>query len=151
MDQVSPESAVRMRAMDLLARREHSRYELQQKLANKFPEQQHLLVQILDVLKQENLQSDERFAEAFVVSRARRGQGPHRIRLELQQRGVDEALAQRAVTGSDTDWFELAVEVMMKKYGSTPCVDFFERAKRSKFLQYRGFNAEQIRACFVGK
>lgn len=141
-------STIRLRAMGLLARREHSHLELYRKLADKFPEHVDLLTQVLDGLQQDNLQSDDRFAEAFVSSRVRKGQGPHRISLELQQRGVDKLLAERAVAESGADWILLAGEVMAKKYGKQPCTDFSERAKRSKFLQYRGFNIDQISACF---
>jgi regulatory protein len=143
-----PLSTIRLRAMDLLARREHSHLELHRKLAVRFPEHEDLLDQVLVGLKEDNLQSDERFVEAFVSSRIRKGQGPHRISMELQQRGLDQPLAERAVAESGADWAVLVVEVMVKKYGGKSCHDFSERAKRSKFLQYRGFNADQISACF---
>lgn len=148
MDQQKPETLIRYRAMDLLARREHSRLELQRKLSVKFSDDTSLLAEVLDQLVDEGLLSDQRFAEAFVVSRVRKGQGPHRISLELQQRGVSKFEAENAVYAADTNWCELAVNVMTKKYGHQPCRDFSERAKRSKFLQYRGFNSEQISACF---
>ncbi len=146
--QQDPKIAIRYRAMALLARREHSGLELHRKLSDKFPEYCDLLEAIIATLQQDNLQSDERFAEAFVASRIRRGQGPQRIRRELQQRGVETSLAERAVRDAGIDWFSLATEVLVKKYGDTPCFDFKERAKRSKFLQYRGFNTEQIGSCF---
>jgi regulatory protein len=147
-DTQDPLSTIRLRAMDLLARREHSHLELHRKLADRFPEHKDLLDQVLVGLREENLQSDERFAEAFVSSRVRKGQGPHRISMELQQRGLDQPLAERAVADSGSDWILLAGEVLAKKYGKQPCHDFSERAKRSKFLQYRGFNTDQISACF---
>lgn len=147
-DSRDPLSIIRLRAMDLLARREHSHLELHRKLADRFPEHEDLLGQVLVGLQQDNLQSNERFAEAFVSYRVRKGQGPHRISMELQQRGLGKPLAERAVAESGADWTVLAREVMAKKYGSKPCNDFSERAKRSKFLQYRGFNTDQISACF---
>lgn len=147
-DKPDQPSIIRLRAMDLLARREHSHLELHRKLADRFPEHVELLDQVLCGLKKDDLQSDERFAEVFVSSRIRKGQGPHRISLELQQRGLDKHLAKRAVAESGADWHFLAGEAMAKKYGSKPCADFSERAKRSKFLQYRGFNNDQISACF---
>ncbi|MEH6469485.1 MAG: regulatory protein RecX [Porticoccus sp.] len=148
IDTQDPLSTIRLRAMGLLARREHSHLELYRKLADRFPEHVDLLDQVLDGLQQDNLQSDVRFAEAFVSSRVRKGQGPHRISMELQQRGLNKLLAERAVVESGTDWMLLADEVMAKKYGKKPCNDFSELAKRSKFLQYRGFNTDQISACF---
>lgn len=146
--QFDPVVAIRHRAMDLLARREHSYLELQQKLDNKFPDFTDRIEQVIFGLQQDNLQSDERFAEAFLSSRVSKGQGPHRVSLELQQRGVNKSLAEAVVVKSNVDWFYLAVEVMTKKYGDNPCHDFKERAKRSNFLHYRGFSSEQIAACF---
>lgn len=150
IDPQKPEVAIRFRAMGLLARREHSRLELHMKLADKFPQHRNLLQAVIETLQQDNLQSDERFSEAFVVSRIRKGQGPQRIFMELQQRGVEKTLAERVVRDGGVDWFRLAAEVMVKKYGDEPCPDFNERAKRSKFLQYRGFDSEQISRCFGG-
>lgn len=91
-DTRDPLPIIRLRAMGLLARREHSHLELHRKLADRFPEHVDLLDQVLVGLQQDNLQSDERFAEAFVSSRVRKGQGPHRISMELQQRGLDQPL-----------------------------------------------------------
>ena len=147
-DVQDPVAMLRHRAMDLLARREHSARELQTKLTAKLPECAEYLPEVLNALKEENLQSDHRFAEAFISSRTRRGQGPCRIRLELQQRGVAEDLIGRALAECGEDWFRLAGDVLRRKYGDSPCDSFRERARRSRFLQYRGFSAEQIRCCF---
>jgi len=144
-----PQRLIRHRAMDLLARREYSAHELQAKLVEKFPEHVPLVGPVLAGLTRDNLQSDQRFAEAYVRALIHRGQGPYRIRQALQQRGVDSSLAEQAIADCGEDWFELAVQVMHKKYGRQPCTGFAERARRSRFLQYRGFNAEQIQACFT--
>jgi len=134
--------------MDLLARREHSRLELQQKLCAKLPEHSELVETVIAGLQQDQLQSDERFAEAFISSRVKKGQGPHRISMELQQRGISSSLISSAIKDGNFDWFQLANDVLMKKYGNKPCLGFKEQAKRRQFLHYRGFNSEQISACF---
>ena len=146
--QIDPRSIVRARAMDLLARREHSRLELQQKLCAKLPEHSELVETVIAELQQDQLQSDERFAEAFISSRVKKGQGPHRISMELQQRGISSSLISSALKGGNFDWYQLANDVLMKKYGNKPCLDFKEQAKRHQFLHYRGFNSEHISACF---
>lgn len=129
--------------MDLLARREHSIDELRAKLvARKFD------VEEVDVvvarLAEEGLVSDERFAEAFVSSRVRKGQGPSRIRLELQRRGVSGGCITTCLDRADIDWNELAREVRIKKFGSGRIADYREWARQAKFLQYRGFTSDQI-------
>lgn len=139
---VSP-GALRYAAMSLLARREHSRLELRQKLLKRFPESE-LVDTVVDNLAAEALQSDDRFAEAFITMRKNRGQGPVRIIGELQQRGVAEAIYSRYIDPSDEEWLESARTVCLRKYGafaSKPA----QRAKQMRFLQYRGFTAEQIR------
>jgi len=138
---------VRRIAMDLLARREHTLLELRRKLDSRgLPAE--LVETALAQLTGEGLISEQRFAESFVGSRARRGQGPVRIRGELLQRGVDEALADQALDDAGCDWVELAREVRGKRFGRGMPESYPERARQSRFLQYRGFTGEQIRAAF---
>ncbi|NND37435.1 MAG: hypothetical protein HKN81_09915, partial [Gammaproteobacteria bacterium] len=37
-----------------------------------------------------------------------------------------------------------------RKYGGAAPADYRERARRSRFLQYRGFSGEQIRSALGG-
>ncbi len=135
---------LRRRAMDLLARREHSRRELRNKLLAK-SDAAATVESVLDTLETEGLLSDQRFAEAFVRSRVGRGHGPVRIRQELRQRGVADGLAAEAMAAEGCDWFALAADVVRRKFGSEPAGDRRELARRLRFLQYRGFTAEQCR------
>lgn len=139
------DSVIRLAAMDLLARREHSRQELIVKLCHRFSGEEASVENIVARLGKENLQSDQRFAEAFVSSRSARGQGPLRIQAELRQRGVSEALIEQVLAESGINWLELAKQVGARKYGGRPCSNYSEKAKRIRFLQYRGFAADDIR------
>lgn len=136
-------ATVRYAAMSLLARREHSRLELRQKLLKRFPEPE-LIDAVIERLNAEALQSDDRFAEAFVSMRKNRGQGPVRIIGELQQRGVTESVYSRYIDPSDDEWVESARAVCLRKYGAFADAPA-QRAKQMRFLQYRGFSSEQIR------
>ncbi len=130
--------------MDLLARREHTRKELVHKLTIRdFPED--VIETVVDRLSEQNLQSDERFTEAFVNMRRKKGQGPVRILNDLQERGVSQILQEDHVDSHDEIWSEMITQVRLKKFGSSLPKDFPERAKQSRFLQYRGFTSEQIR------
>jgi regulatory protein len=134
---------VRRAAMNLLARREYARRELGRRLTGKgMPSE--LVDQVLDDLAAENLQSDARFAESFVSARSGRGQGPVRIRMELEQRGVESGLIENALDDAGVDWGELATEVRRKRFGPKLPGDFRERARQSRFLQYRGFEAGHL-------
>jgi regulatory protein len=136
--------ALRDRALGLLARREHSRAELRRKLAA--PElDPDVLGDLLDRLAAAGLQSDLRYAEAFVRGRVERGHGPVRIRQELRRRGVAADLADAALAGADVDWHERLAAVHRKRFGTAPPADRRELARRARFLAQRGFAAEPIR------
>ncbi|NND82431.1 MAG: regulatory protein RecX [Gammaproteobacteria bacterium] len=129
--------------MRLLAMREHSRSELETKLSKK-TESKDLLFAVLDELRKENYQSDSRFAESFVRSRANRGMGPIKIRSELKNRGVDSAIIDEYLDASAGKWFDRAAAVYQRKYGDSPILQYSDWSKRARFLQSRGFTSEQI-------
>ena len=138
---------VLQRACDFLARREHSRKELQQKLSRRC-EDEALIEELLDKLADEGLQSDERFTESFVHHRVNNGKGPLKIQQELNQRGVDQNLISIYLDSEEFDWISLAEKVRIKKYGNEIPADYQKQALQSRFLYSRGFNSEHIRRLF---
>lgn len=136
-------SDIRRGAMDLLARREHTRRELKQKLKKRFDDEA-LIEQQLNRLVEERLQSDARFAESFLLQRISRGHGPMRIRQEMRQKGISDAEISAALEAEEPDWFALAEKAYRRKFGPLPPEDIKEKAKRSRFMQYRGFSAEHF-------
>ncbi len=104
-----------------------------------------VVADVLDALERERLLSDSRFSEQFVYQRTRRGQGPLKILHELVQRGVDEDTARAHLNPSDPHWVGGARQARAKRFGPAPPADIRERARQSRFLQQRGFSAEQIR------
>ena len=143
---MSLENDIRIKAMDLLARREHSRSELSTKLNQRFSDCPDLIVAAVQRLNDEGLVSDQRFAESFVRQRVARGHGPLRIRQELRQREVEEGLIGEALAEAGIDWWALAEEVVQRRFGAEAPADFKEKAKRMRFLQQRGFTFEQIQS-----
>jgi len=142
-------SSIRFSAMNLLALREHSAKELKDKLGRKF-ESVELIEEAIALLIEQNLQSDERFAQAFVTMRQRQGKGSLIIKTELREKGVIGELIARFIDDSDALWFELARDVWGKKFRSTLPVDSRERVKQMRFLQSRGFSSRHIQAVFTG-
>lgn len=132
-------------AMDLLARREHARGELASKLARKGYESDEI-DDALRELADEGLQSDDRYAEHFVNARAERGQGPLRIRKDLDAAGVEGSIIEDALAGCGVDWRARAREVLGKRFGNKPAGDYPEKARRMRFLSQRGFGMDEIRA-----
>ena len=130
--------------MDLLARREHSRLELYQKLKQRQFEPD-VINSELNKLLDEGLQSDERYAEAFLRSRINKGKGPNIILSELSQRGIDELIASNVISNiTDEEWNDLAYEAMNKKLGNEAELDYDKQLKLMKFLSNRGFTRSQI-------
>lgn len=141
---------IRLAAMNLLARREHSQQELHDKLLNKGFDAD-AVQSVLSTLSREGLLSDERFTEAFINSRLQRGSGPMKIVMELQQRGIGHELISCYLDERDTKWTQRAVEVRVKRFGPSLPRDFKERARQMRFLQYRGFTMSQIQKAIGGE
>lgn len=140
---------VRRAAMNLLARREHSYLELQRKLTKRFPTQPDLIPPELDRLKAEGLQSDARLAEAYISARSARGQGPAKIKAELQEKGVAKHIITSAFQASNLDWPNLAQQAAKKKFPThfdpTPTqLPLKEKARITRFLLQRGFTSHQL-------
>lgn len=133
-------SRIRNSALGSLTRREHARAELAAKLQSRF-DSPALIAETLDWLASLNYLDDARFAEAFVRAGVLKGRGPQRIRRELQQKGVDPDIAERALVESEVDWLAQARELHERKFGRPPA-DAKSRARQMRFLLYRGFSME---------
>ncbi|PPD20910.1 MAG: RecX family transcriptional regulator [Methylomonas sp.] len=130
----------------MLARREHSRRELFDKLALRGYERSEVEV-VIDELVGQNWQSDERYTEIYVRDRIAKGYGPLRIAYELQQRGI-EGVDLDAQADEQGGWLNLALDAYQGKYDDAKALALSEWAKRSRFLQQRGFNGETIKQVF---
>ena len=136
-------ASLRARALRHLARREHSRAELERKLSA-HAEGAGELEALLDELQSKGQLSNARFAEgrARILSRK---YGAARIRQDLRGRGVAEELIQRALPGDEID---RAKAILARRY-RTPAASREERARRARFLQARGFSAELVHRLIV--
>lgn len=135
---------VRLAAMNLLARREHSVWELRRKLKRRFTDEAVIDEQI-SRLTEQNLQSDMRFAESYTRQRINRGYGPVRLREELRERGISKTDSAQIMDELEIDWHGHAIQVMRNKFGDLPPQDIKEEARRARFMQHRGFTAEHYR------
>jgi regulatory protein len=138
---------VQTAALRLLARREHSSDELRRKLVAK-GHPAETVAAVVTALGDKRLVSDDRFVASYVHHHATRGQGPVRIRAELRQHGIADGAIEEQIESADMDWTRLAEQVRVRKFGARRPVTVAERAKQARFLQYRGFTAERIRAAF---
>ena len=145
VDRFSSPAEARKKAMDYLARREHSHDELCRKM-KKAGFDMNVTLDSIEQLQKDGLQSDRRFVEAFVQSRISQGKGPTRIRADLSQRGIRGSMIDETLGDVEQDWLALARETRQKKFGVVVPVDFKEKARQMRFLQYRGFEPNQIQA-----
>lgn len=139
---------LRRAAMDYLARREHSLFELKQKLSKKFPDTDgELLLEILEELKSDNLQSDERFTEAYVRYRKSRGFAYSHIKGDLNSRRVSDSLIVKYLLVDDEDWQQTAEQLVVKKlrHQEPPSYGSKLHRKVTRFLESRGFASKEIR------
>ncbi len=130
--------------MDFLARREHSREELAAKLLDRFPGANRVLIEtVLSRLADENLQSDRRFAEAYLRKRMERGYGWLHIGASLRAKGVAEDIL-RGLARPDEDWLALAAHQLASRLGADGrlVAGSREHQRLYRHLHSRGFPAE---------
>ena len=129
------------RALRLLAAREHSRGELERKLAAhaETPEQ---LAQVLDELQAKDFISEVRVVESVINRRAPRF-GAARIKYELQSKGLSAGAVADAVKRLKGSELERARAIWRKKFDG-PAPDAAGRAKQMRFLAGRGFGGDVI-------
>jgi len=132
---------LRKRALQLLARREHTRRELQRKLASE-AEDSSALDQVLDELEARGWLSETRVAEQLVHTR-RSKFGTRRIVHELRERGVSEDTVAAVAGELKGGQLDAARAVWQRKFRNPPG-NAAERARQIRFLQGRGFELDVI-------
>jgi regulatory protein len=129
------------RALQLLSRREHSRAELERKLAQ-HEEEPGQLQRALDELAARGFINEERVVESVLNRRAARF-GAGRLKQELQAKGLDPERIASAMSELKSTELERCWEVWRKKFGAAP-LDASERARQARFLAARGFSGDVI-------
>ena len=130
--------------MGLLTRREHSRLELFRKLkARRFPQDE--IETLLDCLDRRACKVMQGLPRVTFTPVPSVGFGPLRITFELKGRGVSGRLIETYVDYEDQAWFEIACREYRKKFDShMPVLTRKEQARRTRFLQARGFTSDII-------
>ena len=147
MNKPAFQPSLKGRALRLLSQREHSRVELERKLAP-HEEVPGELAKALDELQARDFINDGRAIESVVHRRAGK-LGAARVKQELAAKGLSgEAVAEALAQLKDTE-LGRAREVWRKKFGSPP-QDANERARQTRFLITRGFATEVVRLVVQG-
>jgi regulatory protein len=135
------------RALRLLSQREHSRTELERKLAQ-HEEVPGELAKALDELQARDFINDGRAIESVVHRRSGK-LGAARVKQELAAKGLTGEAVVAAMEGLRETEFSRALTVWRKKFDG-PATEPNERAKQIRFLMTRGFNAEVVRKIVQG-
>lgn len=147
MDKPISQPSLKSRALRLLSQREHSRTELERKLAQ-HEQAPGELAKALDELQARDFINDGRAIESVVHRRAGK-LGAARVKQELAAKGLSGEAVAAAMEGLRGTELDRAQGVWRKKFGS-PAADANERAKQIRFLLTRGFNAEIVRKVVQG-
>ena len=145
--------SVKGRALRYLAQREHSRAELERKLARAVQDLPEVSAQAqisaaLDELAAKGLLSEERTAQSVLLSQGRRF-GTRRLRQTLQAKGLAHDLVADTLQQARGTELERAREVWQRRFGQPPA-DAAERARQMRFMAGRGFEADVIRRVVQG-
>lgn len=137
------------RALRYLAQREHSRAELERKLARYVDDDadeaaaREQIAAALDELVAKGLLSDERTADSVLSSQGARF-GSRRLKQTMQAKGLASALVASTLQQARATELERAREVWRRRFG-VPAEDAAGRAKQMRFLAGRGFDGDVIR------
>ena len=136
--------AIRAAALTLLARRDWFTGELSAELLAAGGDPQATAGVVAELVR-ERLLNDVHYVERYVASRAERGQGPVRIAADLGSLGVPQELIEAALDAGP-DWRALAGAVRQRRFGAGAPDSPAGKARQARFLQYRGFSSDHIRA-----
>ncbi|HNW78285.1 MAG TPA: regulatory protein RecX [Candidatus Competibacteraceae bacterium] len=140
-------ATLRAKALELLARREHSRLELRQKLVQRgFASTD--IEPVLDALAAEGLLNERRYAELYACGRADKGYGPLRIARELRERGIAQDVVQQALATLENDWPRTLRTLHRKRFQALIPADAAGRLQQTRLFRQHGFTLDQIRHLF---
>lgn len=147
MAQATSYQQLKSRALALLARRDHSVFELKRKLTQKLQTSPAQLNQLINELSESNLLNDERFCENYVDYRRSRGFGLNKIQMELREKGISTTTITEVIQQQDS-FLEDAKRVRARKFGEELPKQPQDKARQIRFLMSRGFPIRVIELVF---
>ena len=143
-DSISNEidSKLRDQAIKLLARREHSRLELMQKLLLR-GYAEHAVESVFDWLIERNLLSDKRFCEMYIRTYQHR-YGAVRVRQKLKEKGVSSSLIGEMLSTDEQSQLHQAMLMREKKFGPSLPLQKSQWLKEANFLARKGFSSDVV-------
>ena len=135
-------------AVRLLARREHSTFDLRQKLLRR-GFSSHLVESTLQQVRENDFLSDKRYAEICVRNRLCKGDGPIKIRSYLSSHGISRNLISENISNDDEFWYVRAVQCDSKncrkhKFTADSAKEQDSISIRARHLKNKGYPASVI-------
>jgi len=143
IEPITDKTKLRNRALYWLSKRDYSIKDFSTKL-DKVCELDELKQALLVDFIARDWLNEQRYMQGFVRSKLAAGLGQRRIVQELQQHGIKSSDSNLYLEQLEVDWFEQAKNTYLRKYGETPVDDYREKSKRYRYMQYRGFDSDQI-------
>lgn len=130
-------------AVSLLAKKNYTSGDMHRQLA-RLTENMCDTERVLRRLTDNHYLDDARLITYLLDKHVKKLHGPTRIKQELRQKGFSQALIEQEIGKSEVDWFELAKEARVRKFGDAPPADPKEKNKQIRHLQYKGFAMDMI-------
>ncbi len=110
--------------------------------------EQAKIIPLLDELAAAGLQSDTRAAHSVARTKGSR-YGVHRLKQQLQAKGLAAELVAATVGAARDTEFERAQALWLRRYGQV-AQDLTERLRQVRFLTARGFDSDVVRRVVRG-
>ena len=152
------------KAVQLLAQRDHSSYELTNKIIQFFTKKikcsedeyyeqlNQLRIETADVIQyctNQNWMNDTQYIEKYIVMRANKGYGRYKIAMELKQRGLSTDLIHELLRILDINWVYNAHKQLLKKFKQVNVKNISEKQKVMQFLVTRGYTQDDIKDVYI--
>lgn len=125
----------------LLARRDYGKEELLTKLKNYALDPDEAL-KLAEEMERKKYVDDKRVGNSIVRNEVSKGCGPRKIQMVLKNKKIQvDGLAEDL---KELDWFQIAYDLKVRKFGEAVATDQKEKARQIRFLQYRGFDLDIV-------
>ena len=132
-------------ALKKLETRPQSKAELLRKLLEKFPDEEGLILTVIEEMERVQLLNDRRFTEEYVHHLTQKPIGRLKIMMETRKKGLNDQMVEQALLDAGWNEDESAQQAIDAKSRLLNGLD--ERKKRQKlmsFLKNRGFRDSTI-------
>lgn len=149
---ITDPAKLRARGLYWLGRQEYSIHDFRVKL-EKVCENIELTEALITDFVSRDWLNEQRYMEMFVRTKVSLGLGNQRIQQELKQHGLKADVIVLYIESLEIDWFKQARSTYQRKFAEKPMDvkqlgrDKFykEKAKRYRYMSYRGFNPDEIK------